>query len=366
MISFFTAPAIVIIPIAGALADRFGRKPVLITALLVSGSAGTALASTTDYRWVLLLRLLQGVGFAGIVPILITSIGDIYTGQEEATGQGLRLTVVGLSATLFPVFAGALVEFAWQYPFLLYAIAFPVALVVFLWFDELDNSTSHSTVPDSDGPTYRRDLFSVLRRRHVWALMIARSLPMVIWIGFITYNSLIVIRFHGGTAQQAGFLAAIGSFGSAIAASQAGRITDIFESRFYPLIMAHLCLGAGFGVLLFSSDLSPAVVGIAVSGFGLGITGSLYRSIITGLGPEYLRAGIVSVAEAGGRITVTLTPIIMGGIVAGSAPVVGLSSGIRLAGVIIIVIGGIGGILCLLIANAYTPAPLGDVSSPNG
>ena len=82
MISVFTAPGIVIIPVTGVLADRYGRKPVLVTALVVFGLAGSAIALTTEFRIALGLRLLQGVGFAGISPIIITSIGDLYAGAK--------------------------------------------------------------------------------------------------------------------------------------------------------------------------------------------------------------------------------------------------------------------------------------------
>ncbi|MEF8906933.1 MAG: MFS transporter, partial [Haloarculaceae archaeon] len=121
LISVFTAPGILVVPLAGALADRYGRKPVLVAALVLFGLAGTAIAFTTDFRVALGLRLLQGVGFAGILPTLITSIGDFYSGSREATAQGLRFTVSGLSQAAFPLLAGVLVATAWQYPFLLFA-----------------------------------------------------------------------------------------------------------------------------------------------------------------------------------------------------------------------------------------------------
>mgnify|MGYP000078783745 CR=1 FL=1 len=63
MMSFFTAPPIVVIPLAGLLADRYGRKPVIVTSLLLFGLAGSAIALTTNFQVVLGLRLLQGVAF---------------------------------------------------------------------------------------------------------------------------------------------------------------------------------------------------------------------------------------------------------------------------------------------------------------
>ena len=106
MISFLTAPAIIVIPFTGVLADRYGRRPVLVVALLLFGSGGSAIALTTDFRTILGLRAIQGVGFAGLVPIITASIGDMYDGEREVSGQGLRMFVNGVSGAVFPLLAG--------------------------------------------------------------------------------------------------------------------------------------------------------------------------------------------------------------------------------------------------------------------
>jgi MFS family permease len=149
----------------------------------------------------------------------------------------------------------------------------------------------------------------------------------------------------------------VGSLVFAIAGSQAGRITALFESRLYPLVGANICIGLGFVVVLFAPGIAVAAVGIAVAGIGFGLTLSLYRSIITGLAPDDLRAGLVSIAEAWGRLTNTLTPIAMGAVIAAATPRMGFASALQLAGVGVAAVGGVGGILSLLVANAAPPVP---------
>ena len=68
MITMFTAPSIVGIPFVGVLADKYGRKLILVVALLLFGLAGTGIAFVTDLRIALSLRMLQGIGYAGITP----------------------------------------------------------------------------------------------------------------------------------------------------------------------------------------------------------------------------------------------------------------------------------------------------------
>lgn len=360
MISIFTAPAIIVIPLAGILADRYGRKPILVVALLLFGASGTAIAFTTNFHVVLGFRLVQGAAFAGINPIIITSIGDLYVTSKEATAQGLRFAAGGLGATVFPLLAGWLVVFAWQYPFFLHLLTFPIAGFVYLWFEEPVSGRRDSTTIDRDGTSgdsHVQGLLSFVIHRRVAALVVARGLPMVIWTGFVAYNSIIVVRVIGGTPTQAGLLVAIGSFTLASSATQTGRITALFDNRLYPLVIANLALGVGFTIVLFASSILVAGIGLVLLGMGGGVTLSLYRSVITGLAPPSLRGGIVSIAESFGRVTATLTPIAIGAIIAAVTPIFGFTLALRTAGLVCAGIGAIGGILCLLIARSASPVP---------
>ena len=134
-------------------------------------------------------------------------------------------------------------------------------------------------------------------------------------------------------------------------------MTEFFDSRFYPLVAANCCLTVGLAAVLFAPAIPVAAAGILVTGVGFGLTLSLYRSIVTGLASQSLRAGLVSVAEAGGRVTATATPVAMGAAVAALAPQLGLGPAVRVVGLGAALVGGGGGILCLLVARLSQPAP---------
>lgn len=355
LISAFTAPAIVMIPLAGALADRYGRKVVLVISILLFGVGGTAIAFTTDFRVALSFRFLQGIGFAGINPIIITSLGDLYSGGKEETAQGIRLLMSGLSGALFPLFAGLLVVLAWQYPFLLYALAFPIALGVFLWFEEPATLNSPRGADSGEAASYTRELLRLSQQRRVLAMVVARALMIPVFIGFITYNSLIVSRLLGGTTVQAGILVAVVYASFAVSASQAGRITSLFASRLSPLVGANACLSLGFTGVLFAPDIVVATLGTAMFGVGFGILGALYRSIITNLAPVALRGGLVSLSEASGRVAATVTPPLMAAGIGFASSRMGFAPALQLVGLVVAIVGGGGGIICILVASGATP-----------
>jgi hypothetical protein len=72
---------------------------------------------------------------------------------------------------------------------------------------------------------------------------------------------------------------------------------------------------------------------------------------VTGFASGPLRGKIVSLAEAGGRITATLTPIAMGGVIASATPLTGFGGAVRLAFLLIGAVGGLGGVLCVGVAS---------------
>ncbi|WP_425499826.1 MFS transporter [Natrinema caseinilyticum] len=85
MMAVFTVPAIVMIPIIGIFADRYGRKPILVSGIAVFSVTGTALAMTTNFHSVLLLRFFQSVSFAAVTPIIITSVG-VFVANTISSG----------------------------------------------------------------------------------------------------------------------------------------------------------------------------------------------------------------------------------------------------------------------------------------
>src|SRR5699024_5533767 len=76
IITCYSIVAIIFIPLAGYLSDRFGRKKVIIPALILTGIGGliAGLASwkmDQAYSMILLGRILQGIGASGAMPIVL-------------------------------------------------------------------------------------------------------------------------------------------------------------------------------------------------------------------------------------------------------------------------------------------------------
>lgn len=354
-----TAPSVVGIPVMGMLSDRYGRKPILVTGLLLFGLAGTGIAFTTDFEVALALRGLQGIGYSGITPVIITAIGDLYAESKEATAQGLRFTSSGAAQATFPLAAGVLVGVAWQFPFFIYFVAVPIAVMMALWFEEPGEPSAADSrgAPATDGaPRPRCSAYVVALgglsvQPKIAAVLIAFTVPSFLYLAFLTYNSFLVVTALGGSPGVAGLLTTVISVIYAIAASQASRITDYFGSRVVPLVFSNVCMGLGISLTAFAPTIPVAIVGTAVMGLGVGLAFSLLRSVLTGLAPETYRGVLVGVGESTVRLSMSVAPIVLGGLVAVFAPAMGSNGAIRYSLLTVGVVGAIVGSVAILLAR---------------
>lgn len=67
----------------GRLADRIGRRPVLMLAVIIDACAGVASAFAPDIAWLLILRFVTGVGVGGTLPVDYTMMAEFLPAQRR-------------------------------------------------------------------------------------------------------------------------------------------------------------------------------------------------------------------------------------------------------------------------------------------
>lgn len=132
-------------PIYGKLADKYGRKKIFMTGILIFiiGSGLCALAQTMPF--LIGARLIQGIGAGSILPISMTIIADLYPVEQRANIMGLNNAAWGIASIVAPLIGGVMVEkLSWHWIFL---FNLPIGLIVviligFFLFEEKREAAS--------------------------------------------------------------------------------------------------------------------------------------------------------------------------------------------------------------------------------
>jgi EmrB/QacA subfamily drug resistance transporter len=106
--------------LAGALADRFGRRRVLVVGLSVMFVSSVLCASASSIDWLIAARVAQGVGAALVTPISLALLNGTLRVSDRARAIGVWAGLSTLATTVGPYLGGWLVDHtSWRWVFLL-------------------------------------------------------------------------------------------------------------------------------------------------------------------------------------------------------------------------------------------------------
>jgi EmrB/QacA subfamily drug resistance transporter len=126
MINLYTLTMAALLMPLGAVGDRWGRKPVLITGLVVFGAASASAGLATTAGVMLAARCLSGVGAALIMPATLAVITATFPAEARSQAIGAWTAVAGAGGILGMFVSAVLVDVAsWRWLFVL-----PVVLVL--------------------------------------------------------------------------------------------------------------------------------------------------------------------------------------------------------------------------------------------
>jgi len=305
VMTVFTAPAIVLSPIFGVIADLYGRRLLLALGLIAFGIFGAAMAFAPNFGWLLAFRTLQGVAFSAVIPLTIVLIGDLLEGDSEIGGQGLKVFLDRIGYLVFPPLGGLLAAVAWFWPFVFYVLTIPVGLAAFYWMPETKGKRSERTM------TYLGDILRLTRHPRLVIAFSAGFLRFFLDYGFLTYFPLFLVRTHGISTATAGLLYVFFSIGAMMTSSQAGRIAA-GRDKANILFVAFAISGAAVLAVPFLPGIG--LVGGALFFYGLanGVISPMQKSLLTQNAPAELRGGIVSFDRLIQQVSKTTSTAIVG------------------------------------------------------
>jgi len=139
-------------PFAGWLADRLGRRRLLIGSITIYAAFGIAPLFLNSYWPIFVSRVGVGICEAILITCSTTLIGDYFSGAQRDKWLGSQAALASLSSLLlFPIagFLGA--TFGWKGPFAIYSVALlmVVGVILFTWEIATDTQAERGAEPAS-------------------------------------------------------------------------------------------------------------------------------------------------------------------------------------------------------------------------
>jgi DHA1 family tetracycline resistance protein-like MFS transporter len=345
-------------PALGALADRFGRRPVLLFSLLGLGLDYLLLAIAPNLWLVVVARLVGGI-FGASVSTASAYIADITPPEKRAQSFGLIGVAFGIGFIAGPLVGGVLGEYGSRVPFYAAALVSFIAFA-FAWF----------MLPESLDPSHRRP-FRLREANPVGAFLVVARYPAVAmlllvfvlaqfaermleanWVLFTAY------QFAWGAAAVGISFAWVGVlfvFTQGVLVRVVVPRLGEWRTLTWGLAIAAVCMAA----IAFANQGWMLYAIIVPYVLGWGLSGPAIQALVTRVVPPneqgILQGAITSAATASGIVAAPVSGTLFGYFIGPAAPV-------HLPGVAFLV-GSVMFVIALVVAWRPSPAVLAGAAS---
>jgi MFS transporter, ACDE family, multidrug resistance protein len=304
-----TLPGILMAPVIGVLADRYGRRAVLVPCLLGFGVFGLLSALAPTFGVLLALRLFQGIGAAGLINLAVVLIGDHWTGPERTKRVAQNAAVLTVSLAIFPPLGGLLTELGgWRLSFAPYALSLLTAIRIWRLLDRgrpTEAVTLRSQLGGAREAARQRDVLG--------SISIGFVIFVLIFGLFLTALPVHLEREFGLGAGARGLVIAAPAITSTIAALLLGRM----RARFGAVALvawAAVLFTIAFTIMGFAGALPILVAGAMLYGAGEGVFIPTLQDIVASSPPASQRGAVVAVWVGAARAGQTVGPLVAGSI----------------------------------------------------
>ena len=290
---------------SGALADRYGRRAVLVVGAALGGLTSLLCAFATHWQWLLALRVLGGAADAIAMPALLGLTAEISEGRQGAFFGVLRSSQ-GSSFIIAPSIGGWLALYSLRAPFIVDGLlSFAACAVIFVFVRDRKGKVSS---PNTGGETLPLQIARVFSQRRVWAFaffaavnnfafpILAAFLPIkAVALGYIEWQIAAMLAFEAIGFTAASFV--VGRFSDRI-----GRRPFVIAAQ--PLVIL-ACVG-----LFFARDLPTLIAWYTLFGLASGTTFLLGLVMMADITPNEHAATTLGGFDAAIDLVLFVAPLV--------------------------------------------------------
>jgi DHA1 family tetracycline resistance protein-like MFS transporter len=297
-------------PFVGMLADRFGRRPIILLSLVAYALAFTGYLLATTSWMLILFRGLAGVFTAGLIPAVMSSVGDLA--PENRRGQWVGIVNGGASAGWIfgPLLGGLLYDnYGYVVPFAAsIAMATCALLIAIIWIPE-----TYVPAPHASGQPHLnlRQKWQTLPLRSIFFLLLTITFGVTFAWSFIEPQFMFyAYEDLSWTSGQLGLV--MSAYGVAFMSGEfiLGQLSDRLGRK--PVLVMGLALFSSqfIGLVVFH-DAAWIVVSFILAGLGNALYDPALSATILDLAPPEQTASLIGLKSTAGSLGSLLGPALV-------------------------------------------------------
>jgi len=305
LISTYAISTAIFALVIGHFIDRVNRKKILVPCLVIYGLTGLVSYFTSDLQSLLILRLIQGIGVAGMMSLPMLVIADVYKGHKSLNAMNKVSLALAIGSVAAPLIGGGLASLGWNYPFLFYVLTLPLAFVVMTFLPET------RVQRDNDDHKGILDGFTALKELRLLYTVFLSFAVFFILYSVLTYIPFMLENVLGYTAKEAGLILAFQGIAIMLTVP---RVKTLASKHSTILIIATGFALDGLAIfsISFAYSIAAIILLILLFGAGFGLAQTAIDAQIIQIAPSESKGGVLSIHNTMKYIGQSLSPIILG------------------------------------------------------
>ncbi|GAB4134914.1 MAG: MFS transporter [Cyanobacteria bacterium J069] len=293
-------------PVFGILADRIGKRQVLLPSLLCYALFGVATIFMTTLPSLLLMRALIGAASGGVAAATIGLLGTMYEGEERSRILGFATSAMTTSAIIFPLLGGWVGRNNWQHAFYLYLLGIPLLAIAALVFRQ-ESQSSGAGLSNTGG------LLPVVRQPEVLMIYFFLTAAALVMQTTIAYAPIYLKEAIGADPALNGVVLGLRAAGAAVSSAViASRLARRLNNRRGAIAIGFCLMGLTIASIPSLTQIFIIIPVAALFGAGFGIiTPNLY-DLLADLAPADLRASVLAIGTGFNSLGLFAAPLLLG------------------------------------------------------
>ena len=325
--AFFWSYTFLQIP-SGVWVDKIGVRRPYFYGNLLWGFASAATALTTGLWYLLVIRILLGIGESVVTPSSMRYIRMHFEEKQRGSAVGLYMTGTKLGPAFgLPLAAFLITTFNWQTMFLIMGFGGLVILIPWMLWVKKDDiaaiSRSQREVLEKEKPADSKlqtvSTREILSSPVIWGVVIGTFCYMYFVYYGMTWMPQYFGQKFGMSIKDMGWYGGVAFGGMAVMIWVGGALADWFINRGYDPISVRkgfTILGFGFAATqtigAYTSDTNLMLIIAVVSMWGLGFATANYWALTQTLIPGGSIAMVVGIQNTAANLAGIVSPTLTG------------------------------------------------------